>query len=426
MNRTAEAAIPRGWYYYGWNIVAVTILSQIAANGLTYNCFSLFIHDWSTELKAPISQLQLAVAAMALVAALSAPLIGAFADKYPARKLFGTGLIGIGLFYLAISMVTRAWQVIAMYGLLVPVALGLSTSITANPLISRWYARRLGLALGLSSFGVGMAGVLLPPIIAVLLPEFGWRAIWRVAGVIVALVVMPAVVLVIRDRPTEREGRHYLVSDGSQDSALHANGAPTTEDQFTWREVVRRRNFWLLILIYLPLMAAYGGVGQNLAPFALSHGFGQQTAGQLLSVLSFSHMAANLILGLLNDKYGYRRPLTALATVVVAGTIALALGSGLRTVALGCILVGFGGGVFTLLAAAMAAEFGARGVGRAFGMVMFFIPLGSLSPYVIAKVQETTGSYLPGLVGLGILVTLSGAISMLLRVPHQTPAILGS
>ena len=149
MNRIAEAAVPRGWYH-GWNIVVVTILSQVAANGLTYNTFSLFVREWSTDLHAPISQLQLAVAAMALFAALASPAIGALADKYPARRLFGCGLLGIAAFYLAISVTTAAWQVIALYGLFVPLALALCTSVTANPLISRWFVRRLGLALGLS------------------------------------------------------------------------------------------------------------------------------------------------------------------------------------------------------------------------------------------------------------------------------------
>src|SRR5579862_828020 len=101
MSGTAEVVIPRGWYY-GWNIVAVIILAQLAANGLTYNAFSLFVHDWSVDLHAPISQLQLSVAAMALVAALVAPAIGTLADKYPARILFATGLAGIGIFYVAI------------------------------------------------------------------------------------------------------------------------------------------------------------------------------------------------------------------------------------------------------------------------------------------------------------------------------------
>src|SRR5579871_3156000 len=95
---------PRGWYH-GWNVVAVCILLQAVANGLTYNSFSLFLRDWSADLNAPVSQLHLAVAAMALLAALSAPGVGILADKFPARRLFVGGLLGIATFYFLIGTV---------------------------------------------------------------------------------------------------------------------------------------------------------------------------------------------------------------------------------------------------------------------------------------------------------------------------------
>ncbi|HTV96162.1 MAG TPA: MFS transporter [Steroidobacteraceae bacterium] len=412
MNRIAETAVPRGWYY-GWNIVAATVLSQVAANGLTYNCFSLFVHDWSRDLHAPISQLQLTVAAMVLVAALASPVIGSLADRFPARKLFAPGLLGIALFYVAVSAASAAWQVIALYGLLVPIALGLCTSLTANPLIARWFVRRLGLAIGLSSFGVGMAGVILPPIIAALLPEFGWRALWRTGGFIVALIVMPLVVLVIRDRPTEREGLHYLTGDGSA-SLQHGHPTGAADPGLSWRQVIARKNFWLLVFIYLPIMAAYGGVAQNLAPYAASRGLPELSAGQLLSILSLAHLAANLVLGLLSDRFGNRLPLVGLALAVATGAAVLVFARGFPAVALGCALAGLGGGVFTLLAAAMAVEFGARAMGRAFGMGMFFLPLGSLAPFAIAKVQESTGSYSPALLSMVAIVMLSAVLSLFL------------
>src|SRR5438445_10225915 len=75
ITQTAGSAQQRGWYH-GWNVVAVCVLSQVAANGLTYNAYSLFLRGWSEELHAPVSQLQLPIAAMALVAALISPMIG--------------------------------------------------------------------------------------------------------------------------------------------------------------------------------------------------------------------------------------------------------------------------------------------------------------------------------------------------------------
>src|SRR5262244_3812501 len=132
-----------GFWYHGWNVVAVCILSQVAANGLTYNAYSLFLKDWSAELHSPVSRLQLPVAAMALVAALVSPFVGGFADKYPARRLFAFGLVGMAIFYVAMGSVTAAWQIVALYALLVPLALCLSTAVVANAVISRWFVRRL-------------------------------------------------------------------------------------------------------------------------------------------------------------------------------------------------------------------------------------------------------------------------------------------
>jgi MFS family permease len=407
----ADSVRQRGWYH-GWNIVAVCVLSQVAANGLTYNAYSLFLRDWSAQLHAPVSQLQLPIAAMALVAALLSPMVGVLADKFPARRLFGWGLLGIAIFYVAISAVTAPWQLVALYGLLAPLALCLSTAVTANALISRWFVRRLGLALGLSAFGIGMAGVLLPPVIAALLPTAGWRMIWRGGGLVVALLVLPLVVSVIRNRPAGDEGKYYLSGKGKP-ASHHAHAAAGS--QLGWREVAARKNFWLLVAIYLPMMALYGGCAQNLGPYAASHGLSQQTAGVLLSILSFSHVIATLVFGLLSDRFGNRLPFAGLAVVMVIGAAIFTFGTGFPALAVGCTLVGLGGGLFTLLAAAIAVEFGAQAVGRAFGLCMLFIPVTALAPFAIAKTQESTGSYTPALMGLATLVLISGALSLLLR-----------
>jgi MFS family permease len=412
MTQSPDPVRQHGWYY-GWGIVAVCVLSQVAANGLTYNAYSLFLRDWSADLHAPISLLQLPIAAMALLAALLAPVVGVLADKYPARRLLGWGLIGMAIFYVAISTTTAAWQVVALYGLLAPLALCLSTSVTTNALISRWFVRRLGLALGISAFGIGMAGVLLPPLIAAMMPTAGWRTIWRGGGLAVAVLVLPLVVSIARNRPTGSEGEYYLSSDGRPGANLHNH--TTSGSQVRWREVAARKNFWLLVAIYLPMMALYGGCSQNMAPFATSHGLSQRSAGVLLSVLSFAHVVATLAFGLLSDRFGNRLPFAGLAIVMVIGAIILTFGAGFPALAVGCALVGLGGGLYTLLAAAIAVEFGAEAVGRAFGLCMLFIPITALAPFAMAKTQESTGSYTPALLGLATLVTISGALSLLLR-----------
>jgi MFS family permease len=413
MTAIAGAAKPRGGWYYGWNIVAVSILSTATCNALTYNCYSLFLRDWSAQLHTSISHLQLALPTMLITSSALSPMAGLFADKYPARRLFACGLSFLAILYLAMSAITAPWQILLLYGLVAPVALTLSAAITANALISRWFVRHRGLALGLSAFGLGLAGVLLPPIIAALLPTVGWRMIWRGAGLLTGFIVMPLVVWVIRDRPTERQGLHYLSADGKTSPAHHAHAAGAS--QLSWRAVISRKTFWLLVAIYLPMMALYGGCGQNVGPYVANHGLSREYAGTLLSVMSLTHVGATLLLGMLSDRFGNRLPLAGLALVNAAGAALLAFGAGLPVMILGYAFVGSGGAVFTLLAAALAVEFGAEGIGRAFGVAMLFLPIGAFAPFAIARIQEITGSYAFALMGIATLVMMTAVLSLLLR-----------
>ncbi len=411
-NATSIARPATGWYY-GWNIVGATIVSQIAANALIYNCFSLFVRGWSVDLHVPVSQLQLCVTALAFLCAMLSPFVGAMADRYPARRLLLLGLAGTAVFYVAASFVTAGWQLIALYGLLAPIALSLAASLVTSPLIARWFVRRLGLALGLSSFGFGMAGVLLPPMISIFLPTLGWRWIWRLAAVIVAVAVIPLIALLVRDRPTEREGLHYIVDPGQSFAA--ASDAGVSTPQVTWREIIRHGNFWLVVCLFLPLMGAYGSVTQNLVPYAMSHGMTQRSAGPLLSLLSLAHIGATLALGALSDRFGNRLPFAGLSALVAVGVGILAFAHLTPLIVLGCMLVGCAGGFATLLGAAMAREFGAGAVGRAFGMAMFFIPIGALSPALVARIEESTGSYQTPLLGIALVLTASALLSLTLR-----------
>jgi MFS family permease len=408
---TAETGAARlGGWYYGWYIIAGTVLAQIAANGLSINAFSLFLHAWSADLHSPISSLQLAMVPLGFTTAVFGPILGSLADKYPARWLIGGGLLGMALFYLGISAMVATWQFLALYGALLPIALSLSTSIVANALVSRWFVRRIGLALGLTAFGVGMAGVLLPPIVAAALPMMGWRSLWRLTAFLIAVIVAPVVILILRDRPTARDGLVYVTPDSSSEPHKHDSAS-----RLKWGDIIRRKNYWLLVAVFLPVLATFGGIAYNLAPIAASRGFDQAAAGKLLSVLGLTHVCSTVVFGMLSDRFGNRRPLAGLAVVTAAGAALIGIGHSFPSMVLGVSLLGLSGGLWTLIAAAIGAEFGAANVGLGFGMMLMFLPINNLSPFAIAKVQESTGSYAAALLTFAVLVLAGGAVILLMR-----------
>jgi MFS family permease len=210
----------RGWYH-GWNVVFATIVSQIAANGLGVNSLSLFLHGWAGDLHSPASKILLAMPALGAAVAILSPVIGTVADRYPARWLFALGLIGVSIFSLAMSAVTATWQIWVLYGTLFPTSITMCSTVVSNAIVSRWFVRRVGLALGLSATGLGIAGAILPPLIAFAMPAVGWREVWRAAGILTALVVLPFVVWIVRERSMERDGFQYM--DGVA-AASHSHG----------------------------------------------------------------------------------------------------------------------------------------------------------------------------------------------------------
>jgi MFS family permease len=400
-----------GGWYYGWNIVAICVLTQIAANGLVFYAMPLFLKPWSDELHAPISDILLAYLPMMMLTSLSSPFIGALADRKPAQSLLGIGLVGLVLIHLAVSVATKAWQIQALYAFALPLPACLASALVCNPVVSRWFIKRAGLALGLSAFGIAITGIVLPPLVAEVMPLIGWRNVWLAAALVIGLVILPITLLVMRDRPTEREGMHYLTTDGEVQVSHHGhNGSP-----LRWRDVLKRGNFWLLASLLIVVMNVYMGSLENMAPIALSRGFDQRTAGILLSILSFSHVASTLLMGVASDKFGNRVPLAFLSLTAASGAMLLGFGASLGTLVGGAAAVGLGGGIWPLLAAAIRAEFGAADMGSAFGMLMMTLMVPAVMPSMIARVQEVTGAYGSAMLALAVLALISGVCVLQLQ-----------
>ncbi|GAC1613123.1 MAG: MFS transporter [Novosphingobium sp.] len=412
MNASAVLPARRGWYH-GWNIVGVTILTQIAANGMAINANSLFLRKFSEDMHAPISSFLIGLMAVGVFSSLLSPFVGKQADRFPARSILLAGLIGLVIFHVGVSYMTSPWHYVVLCAFVLAPSLTLSASLVCNKLVSGWFVRSLGLALGLSAFGLGFAGVILPKLIATLMPVIGWRLVWRYAGLFSLVVLIPAVLRVVRDRPSERDGTHYLVGgDGQRRPSAH--GGPRGA-ALRWREVFSRRNFWILVVAYVPMLALHGAVQNNLGPIANSVGLSDQAAATLLGVFSMTYVMSTLVMGALSDRFGNRVMLCGLGLVTGIGALIVAFGHGQPALIVGVLLVGVNGGMWPLMASAVSREFGSAHFGSAFGMLMLFVLLDVIAPVGVAVIKERTGSYVPGLAVLAGLTIVAGFVSLMLR-----------
>ena len=396
----------RGRYYHGWNIVGLCVIVQIAALGLTLNCFSLFLKDWTAEFGLPVSTFALGVTIFSVGCAVVAPFAGQLADRAAAKWLFSIVLVAIALIHLAVSRVTGGYQIVWIYALTLPVAVTLSTGIPSQTVVSRWFVRRVGLAMGFTAFGLALAGVLLPTLIVKVLPLIGWRAIWQIYAGIIVLAILPLILIGMRDRPSAEEGVHYI---GEPGESAHLSTGLTA-----W-QVFSRPNFWVIVAAFLPIQCVSISMIVNLTPIVTSYGFSREVAGAMIAVLSLSALTAKLIAGVASDRFGNRVPMTVTGLLCAGGLSLLLWHANLAVLTLAFMLIGLSAGAWTLLAAATAAEFGKQGFGRAFGLVCVFPPFAALAPPVVARLREVSGTYSVGLAGLAVLAVLGAGAALLLR-----------
>jgi nitrate/nitrite transporter NarK len=279
--------------------------------------------------------------------------------------------------------------------------------------VSRWFVKRRGLALGISAQGSASAGVIFPPIIGLMMHAYGWRETWWLYAAFLAVVIVPLMLLGVRERPPPNDASGYVTG-----ADLHES---TSEPTLSFRQIMARPNFWLLGPTLLCAFSAYMGVLANLPPLTKSRGMDVQTTVLLFSAYGLADLISKVGCGAVADRFGNRAPLVALCAlgVISAAGMAFAPG-GLPLIA--CVLImGLVGGIWTPIASATVAEFGRHNFARAFGLVCVFGPATTMTPWVVAQTQEWTGSYAPGLLILAGLTLIGMVLSLFVleRKPAQ-------
>jgi MFS family permease len=404
--KTASDAQVRPGFYYGWVIVGLSVLTQMMGVALVINCFSLFLPDWSREFHSPVSTFQVAMTVFAVVATPFCALAGWLADRYSMRRLLPLGLLLVAAAQVAIGLSGAAWMVVAIY-VLVGISVPLASNITSQAMVARWFIRRRGLALGISALGNATGAMIFPPVVGILMHNFGWRATWLSFSAGIVLVVVPILLLLVRDRPEPDDRSGYMVGAELQE----VEGAPS----LTYRQIVFRANFWLIGLPSVFVFALYMALLANLTPLVKSHGFSVQSAVVLLSSYAIFDVIGKLVSGASTDRFGARLPMAVVCGVgaVAAAGLAFAPGGALMVASL--MAIGLVGGIWAVTAAAVANEFGRSDFGRAYGLINAFTPAGTLAPWFLARTQELTGAYTTGLLGLGALSLVGMILALLIR-----------
>ncbi len=262
--------------FYGWWVVLTAALGLglfLGSAPIIAFSFGVFLKSLSQEFHSGRTVISLAFTFHNLMGAISAPLAGRLVDGYGARKVILPCTVMFGLILLSSKACSgKIWQLYVFYLALGLVGGGISP-VPYGTVVSNWFDRRRGLALGLMMFGLGFGALIIPSVAQRLIAKFGWRAAYATLGSAALLVSLPLVGAFLKGTP-DKMG---LLPDG----ATHSYAALRNEGEVqgvSWREAWHRRTFWLMLCAFVLAAASVHGCLIHLAAMLIDRGSSAQTA----------------------------------------------------------------------------------------------------------------------------------------------------
>jgi MFS family permease len=237
--------------YYGWVMVGTALTINAAVSPLNAVVFSFLIAPIADDLGVAKSALAWSLTLRLFAAGLTGPWMGPRIDRYGARWLgAGCGFIG-GTALLALSQAHSLWLVLALFTYSGLAGFGgpAGQLLTQVPL-AKWFVVQRGRALAIATTGMALGTVFVIPITQWLVLNLGWRLTTIIFGLVVAGVVMPVSILLVRRSPEDLglhpDGAPRAYAAGESGLSARAARLTTTED-WTVAEAMRTPAMWLLL-----------------------------------------------------------------------------------------------------------------------------------------------------------------------------------
>ena len=357
-----------------------------------------------------------------LLSALPLVIIGRQIDRVGSRVILTIASICFGLSLLWLSRVNTPLGLLVGFAVLRTCGSGVLT-LAARTLIPQWFVRRRGRAFSILGLGSALSLALVPRANESLISWVGWRDAWTIVAVVILLGLVPAIALMVRNRPEDVGEYPDGVSPESAVTTARSALADSTDD-WTLKEAMRTRAFWAMLVAGAVPALVITGVSFHQISIMTARGLPSSLAATSFAVESAVALPLTLLTGWLVDRYATRYILSAaqaflllaLVLLVFAQTPALALSySALRGAAMG--LWGVAADV------AWASYFGRRYLGTIRGVTFAAGIVGAaIGPVPLGLAFDATGSYAAAIVAYMALPAAAMAFVLFAYPPRKARA----
>jgi len=325
-------------------------------------------------------------------------LAGRLVDRFGPRRLLLAGILMAGGALIGLSYVNNLGTFYLFYAFN---ALGyvFGGPLPNQVLLSRWFDKARGKAMGIAYLGIGVGGALVPLLAFTLTQAYGWRGALRVLGFLMIAIALPMAYFV--REPARPAGDRASLPTGSLGTILS------------------RPAFYLLMIGSMASIGAVGGTIQNLALYlSLDRKLPQVEIDTTLSIILAGSVIGRLTMGWLADRWPKKHVMFLIYVIVALSIPLLVYAPTPATLKICAFLFGIGLGGDYMIIPLMAAElYGVAILGRVMGIVLTADSVSeSLAPMYVASTRDQSGSYASGFLVLVVLAAIgAAAVAMLPR-----------
>jgi len=385
-----------------WKSPVFVLVCATAIVFLSYGSrqsFGVYLRPMSESFGWGRESLSLVFGTQALIYGLSAPFVGAIADRWGAIKvLTAAGLLYSSGILLMANQVTPTGMLLSA-GLLGGIgSAGCALSLVLSVASRVASEERRSLWLGIITSGGTGGQLVLVPAGSLILQHFGWYAALIVVGLFV-LLILPLALLI------RQAGGEALYNRGEGQSLGQA-----------LLEARSHRGFWLLVLGFFTCGFQVQFINQHLIAYLSDMGMAPIIGATAISVIGLFNMIGTWVSGWLGGRYRkkYLLAMLYMARSVIFMIFVLAPLSAasvyIFAAAIGLLWLA----TVPLTSGIVYGMFGARYMATLYGIVFFSHQVGSFtSVWLGGKIFDMTGSYDMA----WWIVIIGGALASLLHWP---------
>lgn len=404
--------------FLGWWVVFGSFLSNAMYSVTGLVAIGLFIEPMSSSLNWSVASISVGIALRQIAGTMVGPLLGPRIDKTEPKKLFFISTLITGISTIVLGFITNVWVFYMVYGVIGAIAITGISNLVTGTVISKWFIKSRGRALGFSDLGSSVGVIILIPVINIIITTYSWESAWVSLGLL-HLIIMTPVAFLMKRQPED----YGLLPDNeiSVENDVITNDSKLDSVVWTAKEAIKTYQFWIIILAFGLSNISVMAILSHQINHIVHQGFSSTQAALIISLWAIFAGFARVLFGFLLEKISVRYLSFIVMIGSALGTYFLLIGNSLELLYCFAIIYGLFRGAVVLMSIIIWADYyGRTNLGAIRGLTTPFNIISlSIGPVAAGYFYDQLGSYDMIFSVFIVLYVISGVLILFTHSPKK-------